>query len=56
MAVAISVATAPISLICAPVTATVGGVWFARQMINLCYHSGDLSPESDDETSCDSTE
>ncbi len=55
--VAISVAIAPLSLICAPVTATVGGVWAAREEINQirCY-SGDLSPESDDETSCDSTE
>ena len=53
--VAISVATAPISLICAPVTATVGAVWAAREFIKELY-DGDLSPESDDETSCDSTE
>ncbi len=54
--VAISVATAPISLICAPVTATVGGVWAAREMIKDERDWGDLSPGSDDETSCDSTE
>ncbi len=54
--VAISVATLPISLICAPVTATVGGVWIAREVIKDGCYSGDLSPESDDETSCDSTE
>ncbi len=54
--VAISVATLPISLICAPVIATVGGVWIAREVIKDGCYSGDLSPESDDETSCDSTE
>ena len=49
--VAISVATAPISLICAPVSATVGGVLGARDSIKADCYSGDLSPESDDETS-----
>ena len=47
--VAMSVATSPISVICAPATATVGAAWVAREVIN-CYW-GDLSPESDDEMS-----
>ena len=49
--VAISVAMAPIGIICAPVIATVGGVWRARKVIKDHCYRGDLSPESDDETS-----
>ena len=49
--VTISVATAPISLICVPVTAPVFAVWAARDMIERECDWGDMSPESDDEMS-----
>ena len=48
---AITLFTLPISLICAPVTVPVGAVWTARDNIKMTCYIGDLSSESDDETS-----
>ncbi len=50
------VATLPIGVISAPVVAPVFAVWVAREFIKEECYWGDLSPESDDEMSCDSTE
>ena len=46
----LNIPTLPISIVCAPVVAPAMAVWFARKMVKECY-DGDLSPESDDETS-----
>ena len=48
---AITLFTLPISLIFAPVTVPVGAVWAARDNIKMTCYIGDLSSESDDETS-----
>ena len=49
-AMVVSAATIPVSIVCAPVAAPVMAVKWGREAINKEY-IGDLSPESDEETS-----